>query len=191
MKKVFAILMVALFSLCTLSYAAETKLGYGVSVSSERWAHKVPTAQSEGHYALSLADTAYANKIGAYLEVVSLKYADGATSPHEWADKFQIPPFLKGYAENYKPEIVSKTPSTFVFDGGVPATVTVLELLINGNKRYVAFVSWEAKYKGEVIFGYMRVSNLGSTTPLTLEGGPLKELLSGIKLSNDGTVATQ
>ena len=189
MKKLLAMSVLMLLAVCGISRASETKLGDIASFKSDRWTHKAPSAQTEGHYALSLIDTATTNKIGAYIEVVGIQNAEGAVTSREWADRLQVPPFLKGYTEGYTPIIISNMSTTFQLNGGVQAIVTILELNINGNKRNVAFVSWEAMQKGQGVFGYMRVSNVGGATPLSVESGPLKELLLGIKIPLLGSAA--
>ena len=93
----------------------------------------------------------------------------------EWVEKFQIPNFRKGYIGTFPSSTLSTKESSIALAAGIPATLILHEILINGNKRFVAFVFWKNKIKDEDIFGYGRISNFGDTTILSPDSGPLKD----------------
>ena len=181
---VWILFLTALAPSFNLANAAETNLG-GIATltTNNRWVVKEVSSQEEGHYVLTIADSEKTGRISGYIELARTKQITETKDIREWVEKFQIPNFRKGYIGNFPSSTLTKE-SSIALAAGIPATLILQEIIINGNKRFVAFVFWQNKIKDDDIFGYVRISNLGDTTILSPDSGPLKDLLDGIKLSN-------
>ena len=164
--------------------AAETNLGgLATLTTNNRWITKEVPPQEEGHYILTIADSEKTGKLSGYIELARMTQVKETQDIREWVEKFQIPNFRKGYIGNFQSNTLTKEFS-IALAAGIPATLILQEIVINNNKRFAAFIFWQNKIKDDDFFGYVRISNLGSSTILSTESGPLKELLDGIKFAN-------
>lgn len=185
MKIIIWILFIAALALSfNLAHAAERNLGGLATLTTDsRWVTTEVQPQEEGHYILTIAETEKTGRLSGYIELARMKQVKETRDIREWVEKFQIPNFRKGYIGNTPSSTLTKE-SSITLAAGIPATLILQEIIINGNKRFVAFVFWQNKIKEDDIFGYVRISDYADTTILSPDSGPLNNLLDGIKLIN-------